>query len=1800
MASPVTLSVELTALQHQIVVDEGQIANELAGVVTGLTGDVQTTVSTAISNTESALDTSLNTINTGIGTLGAELGTTESQLESQAGLSPALVGALTALALIEAGGTLPPVSADVANIEKTIPNSVLGEPISVAEAVGLTPKQAQLVTNYVDNKLQQEEQTVLTDLSPAALSLLQVNYNTTFYPSGKNPVPSPVTRTTLGYIGLPMVLDVDGQPGLDLCGDTELDLGSLATLATSILTPAELQSLGTSSITALESLNSGALLGQLGSLLVPSLSNFAINQQISKLPLAATSLPVDVNAVLPNFGNFGFGYLTKGSSAPLGYTTSIKVGSSPLLSLSDTTIQPGPSLTQTISLGSTVSIDNTWTPVPSTMTDGLTLGGSGGTLASFANTVSSPSDWTFSLPLSSTEGITANVNELTSTTPSTLSLGLPGAGIQADYSGGTATSTSFNGSINLGTQALALGVAPLPTSFDSCTDLGAVACSDVNMARGLSLTALSSMHFTASSAATATQSVLVATPTITAISPASGPSIGGNTVTITGTGFGTNPGGTVIMFGPNAAGNVTCSKTTTCTATVPTGSLGAANVSATTNGVTSVASSASRYNYTASLGTRTTFATPTNSCGNALTAMYAKVTGSDVYQDYTWGSSGGHAWVDTGGAPVSGCSTGLGFVATYAPGTTAGGSTPPGRLGTFTGTGAAANSLTKTGAMTCPVGTNFNWSALGVAGILLGVPASGDETDWLCPTPPSFTKAPVVSPTSPAYVTGTLSTTSGTFAPTNEVSTPGIQWERCTTATSCSPITGATSSTYSPATLDLGDTIESVATVTSNDGSASSPSNQTVAVTLPPPPSIVTAPVVTSPGPGVVTSTPGSFSSPVPDTVNDQWYLCTTPSNCSQIVGATGLTYSVTPGSDQGDLLEMKATATNAGGSTTATSNQFAVPPVPSNSSIPTITDTTQGIADASGQDVIQGDILSANNGTWNPTTGVGYHDVWSDCNASLVCTPIAGGTSPTYTLAKTDVGSSIELTVTASDFSGTQSASSNLTHPVSPNSLSFLAPSSVVDGTVNATAADGNGGTYVGGSFDTIGPGVGEAGSIPVASPTGKAVTLAAGATGGAVSAMAGDGSGGYYIGGSFTKVKGANCPSLAHITSAGALDTNFCFSTSSATPLVGTVSALDLTNGLVAVGGGFTFSGHSNLVFFSSAASPSYVAGGDPNGAVTALTDDHSTNPAPTTPNFFAGGAFTSIGGTAVEHLAKLPATASSGTVATASWPAAICSANPSINALAVAPVSLFNGTTGNVTSSAAGVVVGGSFTQVKGSLACSSPSNRLNAAVFSVSAAALGTWEPDPSNGGTGGDVNAITTMASPSHSGTVLNVYSGFVDVYLGGDFSTVKQAATTLPVHNLADYGMQYTLGVLAGPGAGTNDYSSPDEAWTPGSNGSVRALAAGSDGNLYLAGAFTSVSEGAVTTVRHRVASITPATATTQAVNSWDPNAGKAVNALVASGTNVLVGGSFIVLGGTTYNNVADLDATGTVVPTFNPGTDAPVSAIAATATDVFVGGSFAHVGLVAAPDLGEVTTAGAPVAGFVPAPNGTVLALATANNTLYVGGAFSSIAGTAHNGLAAFNSSSGAPASWSPVLANGSVVSALGATSGDVYAGGSLVAGSQQGAAAFDTLTATRAPWNPIVTSGSVSAIAVTPGGGPVYLGGLFTTTAGSDLVAVDPGSGADEGFNAGVNGTVDAMALSGDGSALYAGGSFTTLGGASRANLGSVLTATGSHTTFNPGPSGPVNALTLTPSAGQDTLAVGGSFVTIGQFLTGGFGQF
>ena len=90
-----------------------------------------------------------------------------------------------------------------------------------------------------------------------------------------------------------------------------------------------------------------------------------------------------------------------------------------------------------------------------------------------------------------------------------------------------------------------------------------------------------------------------APPAVTSVSPASGPTAGGTTVTITGTGF---TGATAVDFGTTPATSFTVVSGTSITATAPAAAgVGTADVTVTTPAGTSGTSAADRYSYVYSL-----------------------------------------------------------------------------------------------------------------------------------------------------------------------------------------------------------------------------------------------------------------------------------------------------------------------------------------------------------------------------------------------------------------------------------------------------------------------------------------------------------------------------------------------------------------------------------------------------------------------------------------------------------------------------------------------------------------------------------------------------------------------------------------------------------------------------------------------------------------------------------------------------------------------------------------------------------------------------------------------------------------------------------------------------------------------------------------------------------------------------------------------------------------------------------------------------------------------------------------------
>ena len=95
---------------------------------------------------------------------------------------------------------------------------------------------------------------------------------------------------------------------------------------------------------------------------------------------------------------------------------------------------------------------------------------------------------------------------------------------------------------------------------------------------------------------TVTITVISVSPTVTGLSPASGGTSGGTTVSVTGTNFG---GTTAVKFGSSNATSFTVNSATSITATSPAGSAGTVNVTVTTAAGTSATGAANQFTYVA-------------------------------------------------------------------------------------------------------------------------------------------------------------------------------------------------------------------------------------------------------------------------------------------------------------------------------------------------------------------------------------------------------------------------------------------------------------------------------------------------------------------------------------------------------------------------------------------------------------------------------------------------------------------------------------------------------------------------------------------------------------------------------------------------------------------------------------------------------------------------------------------------------------------------------------------------------------------------------------------------------------------------------------------------------------------------------------------------------------------------------------------------------------------------------------------------------------------------------------------------
>jgi PKD repeat protein len=306
------------------------------------------------------------------------------------------------------------------------------------------------------------------------------------------------------------------------------------------------------------------------------------------------------------------------------------------------------------------------------------------------------------------------------------------------------------------------------------------------------------------------------------------------------------------------------------------------------------------------------------------------------------------------------------------------------------------------------------------------------------PTPPTNVTAPTVSGT--AVDGGTLSATNGVWNGTQPI-TFTRQWQSCQGFT-CTDISGATGTTYSPVPADVGKTIRVVVTA-DNDapGTVSEPSAATGAVEANPPQNTVPPDIDGSAVVGenlALSNGNGSWSGTPPIAFARQWLRCNAAgAACAPIAGATGFGYAL-KAADLGSTIRVLVTADNpAAGVATALSAAVgpieAPPPGPPvNTSPPVIVGSA-----VEGQRLFVG-----SNGSWDGTIPLTYTYQWQRC--SPACADIPGATAGAYDLVPADVATTIRVRVTATNAVGTATANSSATVAVARRPPVNLGPPTI------------------------------------------------------------------------------------------------------------------------------------------------------------------------------------------------------------------------------------------------------------------------------------------------------------------------------------------------------------------------------------------------------------------------------------------------------------------------------------------------------------------------------------------------------------------------------------------------------------------------------------------------------------------------------------------------------------------------------------------------------------------------------------
>ncbi len=561
-------------------------------------------------------------------------------------------------------------------------------------------------------------------------------------------------------------------------------------------------------------------------------------------------------------------------------------------------------------------------------------------------------------------------------------------------------------------------------------------------------------------------------PAITAVGPGSGPSQGGNTVLIAGTGL---TGATAVTFGTVRATEVQVLSSYAIAAVAPAGA-GTVDVTVTTAGGTSATGNADNYSYaTPQIGASSpAISAISPSTGPTAGGTLVTITGANLAGTYA---------VSFGGSPATN-------VTVVSP--------------------SEVTAVTPASSFPVKVDTTIT-TAIGIS---TAVPA--DTFTFGAPAAPA-TPTLAVSATPTSAIAGQQVMLAVTVAPTDGAGTVSFYANGSTSPISGCAVLVLTSGAgggYGAActTTALAAGSDTITAGYSGDASYEPVTARTTVTVTGPPVSIAPPSIAGNTTPGQVLAESHGAWTDSPTTYAYQWQDCAAAGDgCADVAGATGQTYTLTAG-DVGHTIRVQEAAGNVAGTSqpvsSAETGVVAAVPGPAPTPTPTPTPTPNpspgpaqtasvsapgnALAPVIAGTLTVGASLTTTTGAWSGAPAPGYAYQWQRC--APTCADISGATAAAYTLAAADLGATVRVVVTAANSAGSATADATAVGPVRPNAAEIDAALAAVltpAGKASTIKSIVRSGRY---AASLAGPGPGTLTIVWRATQAGHKVTIATG----------------------------------------------------------------------------------------------------------------------------------------------------------------------------------------------------------------------------------------------------------------------------------------------------------------------------------------------------------------------------------------------------------------------------------------------------------------------------------------------------------------------------------------------------------------------------------------------------------------------------------------------------------------------------------------------------------------------------------